>query len=77
MGLPSEEQEDYYEKYWNRIEVCTNYNVNAFIRDYLSMKQQAIPKQKKIYINFKDFVELGKIETEALLADMLAYAKRY
>ena len=41
------------------------------------MKQQAIPQQKKIYVNFKDFVELGKIETEPLLAEMLAYAKRY
>ena len=77
MGLPSKEQEDYYEKYWNKIEVCTKYDVSAFIRDYLSVKQQAIPQQKKIYINFKDFVELGKIETEPLLAEMLAYAKRY
>lgn len=77
MGLPSKEQEDYYEKYWNKIEVCTKYDVSAFIRDYLSVKQQAIPQQKKIYVNFKDFVELGKIETEPLLAEMLAYAKRY
>ena len=77
MGLPSKEQEDYYEKYWNKIEVCTKYDVSAFIRDYLSVKQQAIPQQKKIYINFKDFVELGKIKTEPLLAEMLAYAKRY
>ncbi len=77
MGLPSKEQEDYYDKYWNKIEVCTKYDVSAFIRDYLSVKQQAIPQQKKIYINFKDFVELGKIETEPLLAEMLAYAKRY
>ena len=72
MGLPSREQEAYYEKYWNKIEVCTKYDVSAFIRDYLSVKQQAIPQQKKIYINFKDFVELGKIETEPLLAEMLA-----
>ena len=77
MGLPSKEQEDYYEKYWNKIEVCTKYDVSAFIRDYLSVKQQAIPQQKKIYINFKDFVELSKIDTEPLLAEMLAYAKRY
>ncbi len=35
-------------------------NVSAFIRDYLSVKQQTIPQQKKIYINFKDFVELWK-----------------
>lgn len=77
MGLPSKEQEEYYEKYWNKIEVCTNYDVSAYIRDYLSVKQQTIPQQKKIYTNFKDFVELGKIETEPLLIEMLAYAKRY
>lgn len=77
MGLPSGEQEDYYDKYWNKIEICTKYDVSAFIRDYLSIKQQAIPQQKKIYIDFKNFAEPGKIETEPLLTDMLAYAKRY
>ena len=39
MGLPPKEQEVYYEKYWNKIEVCTKYDVSAFIRDYLSVKQ--------------------------------------
>ena len=77
MGLPSKEQDEYYEKYWNRIEVCTHYEVSAFIRDYLSVKQQVIPQQSKIYINFKDFVELGNIQTEPLLKEMLDYAKRY
>ena len=77
MGLPSKEQDDYYDKYWHKIEVCTKYDVSAFIRDYLSVKQQAIPQQKKIYINFKDYVELSKIDTEPLLSEMLAYAKRY
>ena len=77
MGLPFKEQESYYEKYWNRIEVCTKYDVSAFIRDYLSVKQQSIPRQSKIYINFKDFVEFGNIQTEPLLIEMLAYAKRY
>lgn len=77
MGLPSRKQEDYYDKYWNKIEICTKYDVSAFIRDYLSVKQQAIPQQKKIYINFKEFVELGRMETEPLLAEMLAYARRY
>ena len=77
MGLPSKDQNDYYEKYWNRIEVCTKYDVSAFIRDYLSVKQQAIPKQNKIYTNFKSYVELENIETEPLLSDMLKYAKRY
>jgi uncharacterized protein with ParB-like and HNH nuclease domain len=77
MGLPSQKQEEYYEKYWNKIEVCTKYDVSSFIRDYLSVKQQDIPKLKKIYIDFKDYVELGEIGTGPLLEEMLAYAKRY
>lgn len=77
MGLPNEDQEKYYENYWNRIEICTKYDVTSFIRDYLSVKQHATPQQKKIYSTFKDYVDYGKIETQQLLADMLCYAKRY
>ncbi|MCD8098170.1 MAG: DUF4268 domain-containing protein, partial [Lachnospiraceae bacterium] len=77
MGLPSKEQNEYYEKYWNQIEICTKYDVSSFIRDYLSVKQQAIPQQKKIYAIFKDYVEMSRLETEPLLIDMLEYAKRY
>lgn len=39
MGLPTKQQNHFYEKYWNKIEVCTGYEVSAFIRDYLSVKQ--------------------------------------
>lgn len=60
-----------------KLKFCTKYDVSSFIRDYLSIKQQAIPSQKKVYINFKEFVEYTKIETKELLKDMLAYAKRY
>lgn len=77
MGLPSKKQEEYYEKYWNRIEVCTKYDVSSFVRDYLSVKQQAIPQQKRIYTTFKDYVDLSDIDTETLLKEMLDYAKRY
>lgn len=77
MGLPSKEQDEYYDKYWNRIEECTKYDVSSFVRDYLSIKQFAIPSQKKIYISFKDYVDQKSIETEELLKDLLAYAKRY
>lgn len=77
MGLPANLQDNYYEIYWNRIEECTRYDVSSFIRDYLSVKQQAIPSQKRIYANFKEYVELAKIQTEDLLKELLAYAKRY
>lgn len=77
MSLPSSSQEKYYEMYWNKIEVCTKYDVSAYIRDYLSVKQQSIPSQKRIYAVFKDYVELTDLHTEELLSDLLAYAKRY
>lgn len=77
MGLPSKEQDEYYDKYWNRIEECTKYDVSSFVRDYLSVKQLAIPSQKKIYISFKEYVEQQSIKAEELLQELLAYAKRY
>lgn len=77
MGLPAKEQDKYYDKYWNRIEECTKYDVSSFVRDYLSVKQLAIPSQKKIYISFKEYVEKADLKTEDLLKDLLAYAKRY
>lgn len=77
MGLPPKEQEAYYEKYWNRIEECTGYDTSSFIRDYLSLKQQSIPSQKRVYVDFKEYVELGRLETEPLLKELLGYAMRY
>ncbi len=77
MGLPTKLQDEYYEKYWNRIEKCTLYDVSSFIRDYLSIKQSAISSQKKIYINFKDYVESTGVDTRSLLEELLDYAKSY
>lgn len=77
MGLPARKQEEYYEKYWNCIEECTKYDVSSFVRDYLSVKQLAIPSQRKIYVEFKGYVETSELEVEELLRDLVEYAKRY
>ncbi len=77
MGLPTNLQNKYYEEYWNRIEVCTDYDVSAFIRDYLSVKQQTTPSMNKVYFTFKAYVEDRNFETELLLKELLAYAKWY
>lgn len=77
MGLPSKEQNEFYDKYWNKIEVCTSYEVSLFVRDYLSVKLQAIPSMSKIYITFKTYVEDSELEAEELLKDLYAYAKWY
>ena len=77
MGLPTKQQNDYYEKYWNKIEVCTDYDVSMFVRDYLSVKQQLIPAMSKVYFTFKAYVEENGTEIEPLLQELLGYAKWY
>lgn len=79
MGItPPKAQEKYYEKYWNKIERCTNYDVSSFIRDYLSVKLQSTPTMNKVYIVFKRFMEQQSfLDKEELLIDLLAYARRY
>lgn len=77
MGLPTKQQNDYYEKYWNKIEICTDYDVSMFVRDYLSVKQQLIPAMSKVYFTFKAYVEERGMEIEPLLQELLSYAKWY
>lgn len=77
MGLSTIHQNEFYEKYWNKIEVCTKYDVSLFIRDYLSVKQLEIAALSKIFVTFKTYVEEAQVETEPLLQDLLRYAKWY
>src|SRR5699024_8881836 len=53
---PTHLQEKFYEDYWHKIEKCTDYEVSAFVRDYLSIKMQTTPNIKKVYITFKDYM---------------------
>lgn len=78
MGLPNDQQTKFYEKYWNRIESYTDYNVSSFVRDYLSIKQQSTPNMNSVYPTFKKYVEDAEVaDIEPLLKDLLEYAKRY
>ena len=77
MGLSPYQQEEYYEKYWNKIEGLTAYNVSNFVRDYLSIKRQLIPAMEKVYITFKAHVQEGELDAESLLQELLSYARWY
>ena len=78
MGLPNDQQAKFYEKYWNRIENHTDYDVSSFVRDYLSIKQQSTPNMNSVYPAFKKYVEdAEQVDIEPLLKDLLEYAKRY
>lgn len=77
MDLTDSEQRDFYERYWNKIERNTGYNVSDFIRHYLTLKERNIPKQDKVYLSFKKYSLNKNIQTENLLIDLLKYSKYY
>lgn len=77
MGKEPDKQEQFYNKYWNKIEKDTGYEVSDFVRYYLTVVLSKTPTIKEIYSVFKEYVEKNKIETEVLLQDMLKYARYY
>lgn len=77
MGLPPKEQSKYYTEYWEKIEKCTRNDVSAFVRDYLSIKQQMTPNVNTIYQAFKRYVEEAQLPIGTLLEDLLKYARLF
>jgi uncharacterized protein with ParB-like and HNH nuclease domain len=79
MSQPSNVQEKFYEEYWHPIEKNTNYKVDEFIRNYLTLKENVIPKQKYVYDSFKRFVKNlpENLNIENVLKDILYFSKLY
>lgn len=80
MGLDAETQNEYYEKYWNKIERFTDYHVSDFLRHYLTLKQKRIPNINAVYFTFKEFVRKQGLSPDSygsLLSEMLFYARIY
>lgn len=86
MNLDQERQELYYDKYWNAIELNTDYQVSNFIRFYLAAVQGKTPAMRKVYQTFRTFArrcyhagadDALSIDTAALLGNMLEFSKHY
>lgn len=77
MGLPPEEQSKYYADYWEKIEACTKGDVSAFVRDYLSIRQQITPNVNTVYHAFKEYAQEAQLPVETLLVDLLKYARLF
>lgn len=77
MSLTPQEQEDYYRKYWSKIENCTDDEPTMFIRDFLTVKTKVISNITELYFDFKRFDEGYNLSREELLAEMLKYAEFY
>ncbi len=83
MGLEPTEQTYVYEHLWRPMELLFAYEtqdsvMDRFFRDYLTMKLTRIPKQDRVYEEFKLYhlnCEFGTVRE--LCQDLLAYAKYY
>ncbi|MFP6219255.1 DUF262 domain-containing protein [Helicobacter pylori] len=76
MGLESEKQKIFYEKYWRAMEEDFKQNetlFNRFVRHYLTIKTREIPNINKVYEAFKRYQQERGIETEVLLQDLQKY----
>lgn len=76
MNLEPDVQENYYDKYWNKIEKCSRDELDGFVRNYLTIKKGVIPTLKGIYPAFKEYTKVHG-DIESVLKDMLVYAQAY
>ena len=76
MNLAPNIQEQFYDKYWNKIEKCSGNELDGFVRNYLTIKQGVIPNQRKIYFAFKEYTKRYD-GIEEVLKEMLIYANTY
>lgn len=79
MSLPPMVQEEFYKKYWHKIEknteVDNKFYVSDFIRSYLTLKLSRTIVIRNLYFDFKDYSE--SFDREELLQDLLHYAEIY
>ncbi len=80
MDLPSEKQEEYYAKYWKKLEdnvSSGSKELELFFRMYLAIKKYELVPKNSIYREFVEWTQKSNLETEALFQDLLWYAKIY
>lgn len=83
MGLEPTEQTYVYEHMWRPMELLFSYEtqdtlMDKFFRDYLTMKLTRIPKQGRVYDEFKLYHLNCEFSTiRELCQDLLTYAKYY
>lgn len=77
MSESKEDQEEYYYKYWSKIEKATDGEPTMFIRDYLTIKNKVISKIEDLYFDFKTYDEEKGMSRKDLLEEMLKFARYY
>lgn len=82
MGQESTFQKHLYETYWFPMEQSFGENITSlplFMRDYLTMKLNSIPKISDVYDTFKEYFNSNKDEigTENIVKNLYDYSQYY
>lgn len=77
MGLKKQQQEEYYHKYWSKIERLTGGDPTMFFRDYLTMWLRKIGTLDNLYFDFKQFDIDRGYERDEMFKELLRYATFY
>lgn len=78
MGLESNKQNKYYNKYWEPLENRVRRDdMNKFIRYYLAVKTRKLFNEGKLYYEFKYYTQNSCTSVEDILRDMLEFAEYY
>lgn len=80
MNLDSDTQDQYYTKYWKKIEDNVSSNskeLEMFFRMYLAVKKYILVPKNNVYRNFVEYVESEAIPINSLFKNLLEYAKIY
>lgn len=82
MPIMSDKQEEYYAKYWKRLEdLLTNDSkkLEAFFRLYLAAKNKTLPNKTAVYNIFVEWFDKtkGTLGIEGIFKDIVKYAEYY
>ena len=80
MDLESDKQEAYYPLYWKKLEYLISNDsrkLELFFRLYLASKEYVLPNKNNVYREFVSWYEATSLSKEALLKDIIEYAKAY
>ena len=78
MDLQSDVQEDYYARYWKKLEENVSADskiLEMFFRMYLAIKMYTLVPKNNVYREFVKWINEQKIGIKDLFEDLLEYAK--
>lgn len=80
MDLGSDIQEEYYAKYWKKLEDNVSQDSKAlemFFRMFLAIKTYTLVPKNSVYREFMNWVETNRLEIKELFEELLEYSKIY